>query len=144
MLLLVKGLVAMPAACAVLAAPASATAPVKSWALPQIEIVTERGAFTGTPEAFRPDDPVTAGALARVVATVRDEPAAPVAVPGAPLTIAQLDATLVRAIGLSDAARGFYLGARRTGLKPPSRFGTEVVARLLGLRVNHPAADDAL
>jgi len=144
MLLFVKGLLTVAAACAVLAAPASATAPVRSWALPQIEIVTERGAFTATPETFRPDDPVTAGTLARVVATVRDQPAAPVAVPGAPLTIAQLDATLVRAIGLSDAARGFYLGARRTGLKPPPRFGSEVVARLIGLRVNHPAAEDAL
>ena len=36
--------------------------------------------------------------------------------------------------------------ARRTrrGPRAPSRFGTEVVARLLGLRTNHPAAQDAL
>ena len=33
--------------------------------------------------------------------------------------------------------------ARAAGLKVPSRFGTEVVARLLGLRTNHPAAEDA-
>ena len=30
------------------------------------------------------------------------------------------------------------------GLKVPPRFGTEVVARLLGLRLNHPAAEDWL
>jgi cell wall-associated NlpC family hydrolase len=30
------------------------------------------------------------------------------------------------------------------GLSPPRRFGTEIVARLLGLRYNHPAADDDL
>src|SRR5215204_4039013 len=144
MLLFVKALLTVAAACAVVAAPPSGAAPAKSWALPQIEIVTERGAFTATPETFRPEDIVTAGTLARVVATLRDEPAAPVAVAGAPVTIAQLDATLVRALGLSDAARGLYLGARRTGLKPPTRFGTEVVARLIGLRVNHPAAEDAL
>src|SRR4051794_10141063 len=144
MLLFVKALLTLAAACAVLAAPTSAAAPAKSWAFPQIEIVTEHGAFTATPETFRPDDPVTAGTLARVVASVRDEPASPVGVPGAPVTMAQLDATLVRALGLSDAARGFYLGVRRTGLKPPSRFGTEVVARVIGLRVHHPAAQDAL
>src|SRR5205085_10534308 len=34
--------------------------------------------------------------------------------------------------------------AKAAGLAPPSRFGTEVVARLLGLRTNHPAGQDAL
>src|SRR3954469_17221923 len=144
MLLFVKALLTLAAACAVLTASTSAAAPARSWALPQIEIVTEHGVFTATAETFRPDDPVTAGTLARVVASVRDEPAAPVAVPAASVTMAQLDATLVRALGLSDAARRFYVGVRRTGLKPPTRFGTEVVARLIGLRVNHPAAQDAL
>ncbi len=50
----------------------------------------------------------------------------------------------MRAVGLGDAAYRFYLGARRAGLSPPPRFGTETVARLIGLRVNHPAAQDAL
>jgi cell wall-associated NlpC family hydrolase len=35
-------------------------------------------------------------------------------------------------------------GARADGLAVPNRFGTEVVARLLGLRLNHPAAQDFL
>jgi cell wall-associated NlpC family hydrolase len=34
--------------------------------------------------------------------------------------------------------------ARAAGLAVPSRFGTETVARLLGLRTNHPAAQDDL
>jgi cell wall-associated NlpC family hydrolase len=33
---------------------------------------------------------------------------------------------------------------RAAGLKPPARFGTEVVARLLGVRTNHPAGEDSL
>ena len=33
---------------------------------------------------------------------------------------------------------------RGAGLNPPRYFGTEVVARFLGLRTNHPFADDAL
>ncbi len=60
------------------------------------------------------------------------------------VSLAALDTSLVRAVGLGDAAYRFYLGARRAGLSPPPRFGTETVARLIGLRLNHPAAQDAL
>src|SRR5207244_2530089 len=38
----------------------------------------------------------------------------------------------------------FYLAARRAGITPPRRFGTEVVARLLDLRLNHPVGQDDL
>jgi cell wall-associated NlpC family hydrolase len=62
----------------------------------------------------------------------------------APETMAQLDKGLVQGIGLKKAASQFVNGARADGLAVPSRFGTEVVARLLGLRFNHPAAQDAL
>ena len=58
--------------------------------------------------------------------------------------MAQLDKSLVQAIGLKKAASEFVYGARADGLAVPSRFGTEVVARLLGLRLNHPAAQDFL
>jgi cell wall-associated NlpC family hydrolase len=58
--------------------------------------------------------------------------------------MAQLDRSLVQAIGLGKAAKKFLQGARAAGLSVPSRFGTEVVARLLGLRINHPAAQDFL
>jgi cell wall-associated NlpC family hydrolase len=62
----------------------------------------------------------------------------------APETMAQLDKSLVQAMGLKKAASEFVQGARADGLAVPSRFGTEVVARLLGLRLNHPAAQDSL
>ena len=64
--------------------------------------------------------------------------------PDRPVTIAQLDARLVGALGLSKAAATFTRNARLAGLAVPARFGAEVVARLLGLRLNHPARDDAL
>ena len=64
--------------------------------------------------------------------------------PTAPETMVQLDRSLVQAIGLGKAAREFTQGARADGLAVPGRFGTEVVARLLGLRLNHPAAQDFL
>lgn len=59
-------------------------------------------------------------------------------------TMAQLDRSLVQAIGLAGAAKEFVQDARAAGVAVPSRFGNEVVARLLGLRLNHPAAQDFL
>ena len=64
--------------------------------------------------------------------------------PAAPQTMAQLDRSLVQTIGLGKAAKQFTQGARADGLTVPGRFGFEVVARLLGLRLNHPAAQDFL
>jgi cell wall-associated NlpC family hydrolase len=67
-----------------------------------------------------------------------------VASPDRPVQLWELDARLVGALGLSEAAASFAKAARAAGLTVPSRFGTEVVARLLGLRLNHPASEDAL
>jgi cell wall-associated NlpC family hydrolase len=64
--------------------------------------------------------------------------------PSAPVTIRQLDAALVSYLGLAGAAREIQATLVAAGLKPPANTGTEVVARMLGLRLNHPAADDAL
>jgi cell wall-associated NlpC family hydrolase len=62
----------------------------------------------------------------------------------AQVSMAELDRRLVLALGLGKAAKEFALGARAGGAAVPGRFGTEVVARLLGLRINHPAAQDFL
>ncbi len=67
-----------------------------------------------------------------------------VANPDAHVTMAQLDRGLVQALDLGKAAKEFAQGARAAGLAVPGRFGFEVVARLLGLRINHPAAQDFL
>ncbi len=77
------------------------------------------------------------------------EPAAPaapprVARPRASATMAALDARLVASLGLSKAAAEFVEKAKAAGLTVPARFGTEVAARLLGLRFDHPAAQDFL
>lgn len=90
--------------------------------------------------------PTTTVATTTTATPVAPAPAGPkqAAQPGAAVTIAQLDTRLVQALGLSKAANEFAQGARAAGLKVPSRFGAEVVARLLGLRTNHPAQDDSL
>jgi cell wall-associated NlpC family hydrolase len=92
--------------------------------------------------------PTTAAAVTTTVAT--PAPAPPPAHPpkiahaGAPVTMTQLDAELVSGVGLDAAAAEFVRGARAAGLTIPERFGTEVVARLLGLRIDHPAREDYL
>jgi cell wall-associated NlpC family hydrolase len=64
--------------------------------------------------------------------------------PQAAVSMAGLDARLVVALGLSKAAEEFAAGAHAAGLRVPGRFGAEVVARLLGLRTDHPANEDSL
>jgi cell wall-associated NlpC family hydrolase len=70
--------------------------------------------------------------------------APPVADPTGQASMAQLDRQLVYSLGLQKASKEFAAGARAAGTAVPGRFGTEVVSRLLGLRINHPAAQDFL
>jgi len=65
-------------------------------------------------------------------------------VPAQAVSIRQLDAALVGYLGLGDAARAIQGTLARAGLEPPANTGTEAVARLLGLRLNHPAGQDEL
>jgi cell wall-associated NlpC family hydrolase len=125
----------------VFAAPAAAA---PSWAQPQIKLVAAKGLMGGSAGAFRPDDALTQGELSDLVGGLTGKPAPVPADPAAPATIGQLDAQLVRGLGLLPAARRFTSGIRGAGLTPRSGFGTEVVARLLGLRVDHPTVQDAL
>jgi cell wall-associated NlpC family hydrolase len=145
--------------CALLAAPPAlatrigdpgsshagkASTAATSWAQAEIRYVVRRGLMARTVANFRPTDTLTQGELATLVAGLTKQPAAAVANPATPVTVTQLDARLVRALGLAEAATSFSDGARAAGLAVPSRFGTESVARLLGLRTNHPAKNDDL
>jgi cell wall-associated NlpC family hydrolase len=130
-LLLVVLLALVPAGVASAAKPTS-------WAAAEIRVLGQ------DPAAFRADDTVTRGELSELVAAATGSVPATVAKPEVPLTMQDLDARLVAALGLTPEARVFAAGAKAAGLALPSRFGTEVVARLLGLRKNHPAKDDLL
>ena len=142
-----------------LAVVSTAAAKPASWALPQIKLVLAHDLMGAQdPASFRPADPLTRGALENLAAALAPAPpttasaapapakAAPATVANAdqPVTMAQLDARLVQMVGLSDVASQFARSARTAGLKVPGRFGTEVTARLLGLRLNHPAVQDTL
>lgn len=131
-----RPLLALLALC-VLAGPAYGAVAKVSWAEPQIRTVTSRGLMGGDAGSFAPERVLTAGELAELVAGLSGRLPATVADTNAPVTISQLDAALVRGVGLGAEATRFRDGARAAGLRPPGRFGTEVVARLLGLRADH-------
>ena len=64
--------------------------------------------------------------------------------PNAAVSVKKLDAVLVGYLGLGGAAREIQKTLTDAGLAPPANTGTEAVARMLGLRLNHPAAQDGL
>jgi cell wall-associated NlpC family hydrolase len=135
----------LPLLCLSLFLPTVAAGAAKtSWAQPQIKLVTSRGLMGGDASSFKPDAPLTQNALAQVVADLTEQDAPATFAPENPVTMTALDASLVKALDLRDAAGEFARSARAAGLAPPSRFGTEVIARLLGLRTNHPAGQDTL
>jgi cell wall-associated NlpC family hydrolase len=59
------------------------------------------------------------------------------------VSVSRFDALLVDQLGMGDVAQAVQAEAERAGLRPGPRFGTEVVARELGLRFNHDSAHDA-
>jgi cell wall-associated NlpC family hydrolase len=65
-------------------------------------------------------------------------------VPAQAVTVKQLDAALVGYLGLGDAARAIQGTLAQAGLHPRAGTGAEAVARMLGLRLNHPAGQDDL
>jgi cell wall-associated NlpC family hydrolase len=91
-------------------------------------------------------DPTTTTTVTEPAPPPPPPPAHPPKVPhgAAPASMTMLDAQLVDGVGLDAAATEFARGARAAGLDVPWRFGTEVAARLLGLRFDHPAREDYL
>lgn len=135
-----------------LALGAGSASAAGSWAQPQIKRVVKAGLLPERVPAFRPAEPLTQRALANALAELdaRREDGVPVPYrypvtqPGAAVSIKKLDAALVGFVGLGDAARQLTDKLRAAGLRPPGGTATEVIARMLGLRYNHPAGSDEL
>lgn len=123
------------------APPVPAIAP--SWADAQIRAVTAVGILGADPASFRPDDALTRGELADAL-VAWGKPAAVPTDPAKLVSMRELDARLVGALGLLPAARRIRIAARDAGLAPSSMLGTESVARLLGLRLDHPQGSEDL
>ena len=158
-------------ATAITAVAAGSSRSLPNWAAPQIATVVQHKLMGAkTVGKFRPNAALTHKTLTGLTADLKEQLGVPPSSsgsggstgttttgttggttstpsdpdPAAPETMAQLDRSLVQAVGLGKAAKQFTQGARADGLAVPGRFGNEVVARLLGLRLNHPAAQDFL
>jgi cell wall-associated NlpC family hydrolase len=161
------------AAVAVAAAPGAARQ-IPNWAAPQIKTVVSHKLMARNVRTFKPNQALKQQSLADLGYGLQQElgsplpasdpstttttatyptttdttttptTAPPVTDPSGPVSMAQLDRQLVYSLGLQQASKEFAAGARDAGAAVPGRFGTEVVARLLGLRLNHPAAQDFL
>ena len=123
-------------------AGAQPTPTSRSWAAPQIQQVVDAGLMATSVADFRPDDHLTSVELATVLASLGVEVTDPEA--DRPVTVRELDAKLVTALGLRPQARELRLGADAAGLLPRTWLGTETAARLLGLRINHLKSQDEL
>ena len=122
------------------AGTAGAQAAAPSWATPQIKAVVDAGFMAPSVAEFRPDDALTAGELATVLGALGFD--ATVTDPARLVTLRELNAQLVTAVGLRPEARAIRLEAERIGLTPKQWLGTETIARMLGLRFNHLMAND--
>ena len=114
----------------------------------QITVSNAPGALTTAPTA-----PVALPIAKSSLAAVPTPPAQPAATrpalyhaafPTRPVSVKQLDAALVGYLALGGAAREIQGTLQRAGLDPPPNTGTEAVARMLDLRLNHPAGQDDL
>ena len=130
-----------PAPAVTAAAATQSSSP--SWAAPQIASVVLAGVMGPSVVGFRPDDPLTREELHAAIVALGKQHRPPTD-PTRIVTMRELDAQLVAAAGLLPAARTIRLAARDAGLGPTDMLGTETVARLLGLRVNHPQGSEEL
>jgi hypothetical protein len=130
-----------------LALIATPVASARSWADASISTVIEAGILPGeTAETYGPTRALDHGTLAMLVWGAVPDSMDRVAIPttDAPVTIGELDAVFVSALGLAPTAKQARDQLARLRYGPRADAGTEIVARLLGLRYNHPAGSDQL
>jgi cell wall-associated NlpC family hydrolase len=143
---------------AVLLAPATASARITlaNWDHAQQRQVVKAGLMSDLGRSFAGAQRLTgAQANASMAAlehrlsldgTLSGSPAPPAAVTtrAAVVTVTGFDAMVVDQLGLASIATQVQRATAAVGLRPPSYYGTEVVARFLGLRYDHPAGTDQL
>jgi cell wall-associated NlpC family hydrolase len=136
-------------ACALVAAPAATAEAATSgnWDKREQRAVVRAGVLPALAGGFHGERGLTAGQLQHALEAIaeRTGAAARVDVPaGTRVSVATFHRLVVRQLGLADLAGTVQDEASAAGLDPPERFGTEVVARQLGLRFDHPSQDDRL
>ncbi len=120
---------------------ASSAKPASHWASHEIRTVVKAAVMGPSVKHFRPDEAFTWGELAEAVGAIRGRTPI-VRDPARPVTLAQLDAWLVRTAKLGAAAKRVRRALAAVGFDSPRRVATETVARLAGFRINHEQADE--
>jgi cell wall-associated NlpC family hydrolase len=135
-------ILALLLALGALAPAAASAAPVTrgNWNLSEQRVVRQAGVMHNfSDEAFHGEQRLAARQLPDAMhALAFTMGVAPVASPPSTVSVTTFDRLLVAQLGAADVAAKVQSEARRAGLNPPPYFGTEVVARFLGLRTNHP------
>jgi cell wall-associated NlpC family hydrolase len=138
------------ALAATLLAPATATAAtptLANWDTAQQRQVVRAGLLQNQGRSFNGAVRLRAtdanAAMAALASRFQLASVAHVASGGA-VTVTAFDALLVNQLGLRAVAADVQAATAAAGLSPPSYYGTEVVARFLGLRYDHPAGTDQL
>jgi len=134
----------LAAAAVLTAAPNAHAATRADWNLSEQEDVVDAAVLERLDDGrFHGERPLTGAQMTAALGALTEEPAV-ASSSAATVSVTAFDARLVAQLGLSDVAARVQDVARGAGLHPPRTFGTEVVARFLGLRTNHPAEDEAL
>jgi cell wall-associated NlpC family hydrolase len=130
-----------------LAAPAGAATPTRgSWDPGAQQTVMRAGVLPGvTGAGFAGDRALTVAQLrAALVAYTSRAGGSAVTVPDGAVTVISFDRAMVAQLGLNDVAQAVQAETERAGLHPPAYFGTEAVARQLGLRFTQPHGQEAI
>jgi cell wall-associated NlpC family hydrolase len=139
---------ALALATTLLAAPATATAAtptLANWDQAQQRRVVRSGLLSNQAKTFNGAAQLSATDANAAMATLasRVQLASVARVTGT-VTVTRFDALVVNQLGLRGVAAHVQAATAAAGLDPPNYYGTEVVARFLGLRYDHPAGTDQL
>ena len=138
--------VAAVVCCALIPAEASATVTLSDWDAAQQRQVVRAGLMANVGRSFRGSAALSAGqanaALRGLVGRLGLSSTA--SARRSPVTVFGFDGLLITQLGLGDVASHVQRVAVGAGLRPPPYFGSEVVARFLGLRYDHPSGTDQL
>ncbi len=127
------------------AAPASARITLGNWDTGAQRAVVRAGIMSTLAGGFHGERSLSAAQADRALAALRDRLGLSRAVTvDDPVRVVDFDRAVVVELGLASSAAFVQSQTALAGLRPPSYYGTEVLARFLGLRYDHPAGTDAL
>jgi cell wall-associated NlpC family hydrolase len=130
---------------AVPAATQAATPTLANWDQAQQRQVLRAGLLHNQGRAFNGAARLSAPDANAAMATLAvNLPATTARISGGTVTVTAFDALLVNELGLRTLAAHVQAATAAAGLNPPNYYGTEVVARFLGLRYDHPSGSDRL